>query len=194
MARKEEPLQMRIGEAKQRDVGKKRARIGPEAMDYLKVAPSDVIEISGTRLSCAVVWPADEDEKYPDVIRVDGQTRKNIASALNDIVKIKKVTTKVAKSVVLMPVTDSVQCVARIASRIGIAEKTKRYATKVLKQAQENEVSAGKDPMGLAAAALYLSCVRNGEDKTQRDIAEAANVTEVTIRNRYKGLKESLDL
>jgi transcription initiation factor TFIIB len=97
-----------------------------------------------------------------------------------------------------MPVTDSIQCVARIASRIGIAEKTKRYATKVLKMAQENEVSAGKDPMGLAAAALYLSCVKNGEDKTQRDIAEdiaeAANVTEVTIRNRYKGLKESLEL
>jgi len=59
VARKEEPLQMRIGEAKQRDVGKKRARIGPEAMDYLKVAPSDVIEISGKRSSCAVVWPSD---------------------------------------------------------------------------------------------------------------------------------------
>lgn len=90
-----------------------------------------------------------------------------------------------------MPVTDSIQCVARIASRIGIAEKTKRHAVRVLKKAQENEVSAGKDPMGLAAAALYLACVKNGEDKTQRDIAEAANVTEVTIRNRYKGLKDS---
>ncbi len=93
-----------------------------------------------------------------------------------------------------MPVTDSIQCVARIASRIGIAEKTKRYATKVLKMAQDNKVSAGKDPMGLADATLYLSCMKNSEDKTQRDIAEAANVTEVTIRNRHKGLKESLDL
>ena len=93
-----------------------------------------------------------------------------------------------------MPVTDSIQCVARIASKIGIAEKTKRFAIKVLKSAKEKEVSAGKDPMGLAAAALYLSCVKNGEDKTQRDIAESANVTEVTIRNRYKGLKEILGL
>ncbi|MCY3854432.1 MAG: transcription initiation factor IIB [Thaumarchaeota archaeon] len=93
-----------------------------------------------------------------------------------------------------MPVTNSVQCVARIASRIGIAEKTRRYAIQVLKNAQDNEVSAGKDPMGLAAAALYLSCVKTGEDKTQRDIAEAANVTEVTIRNRYKGLKDSLKM
>jgi len=67
----------------------------------------------------------------------------------------------------------------------------KRHAVRVLKTAQKNEISAGKDPMGLAAAALYLACVKNGEDKTQRDIAEAANVTEVTIRNRYKGLKDS---
>ena len=108
MARKDEPLQMRIGEAKQRDVGKKRARIGPDAMDYLKVTPGDVIEIMGARSSCAVVWPADEDEKYPEVIRIDGQTRKNVGASLNDIIKIKKVTTKVAKSVVLMPVNDSV--------------------------------------------------------------------------------------
>ena len=108
MARKDEPLQMRIGEAKQRDVGKKRARIGPDAMDFLKVTPGDVIEISGSKSSCAVVWPADEDEKHPDVVRIDGQTRKNVGAALNDFVKIKKVTTKVAKTVVLMPVNDSV--------------------------------------------------------------------------------------
>ncbi|HIH46090.1 MAG TPA: AAA family ATPase, partial [Candidatus Nitrosotenuis sp.] len=76
MAKKDEPLQMRIGEAKQRDVGKKRARIGPDAMDFLKVNPGDVIEITGKKTSCAVAWPTDEDDKFPDVVRVDGQTRK----------------------------------------------------------------------------------------------------------------------
>ena len=99
---------MRVGESKQRDVGKKRARIGPDAMDYLKVTPGDIIEIAGSSSSCAVVWPADEDEKSPDVIRIDGQSRKNVGVAVNDIVKIKKVTIKVAKSVVLLPVNDSV--------------------------------------------------------------------------------------
>ncbi len=108
MARKEEPLQMRIGEAKQRDVGKKRARIGPDAMDYLKAAPGDVIEINGKKSSCAIVWPADEDDKFPDIVKIDGQTRKNIGGALNDIVNIKKVVTKAAKSVVLIPVNDVV--------------------------------------------------------------------------------------
>jgi len=108
VARKEEPLQMRIGEAKQRDIGKKRARIGPDAMDYLKASPGDIIEINAKRSTCAIIWPADEDDKFPDVIKIDGQTRKNIGGALNDIVKIKKVITKAAKSVVLNPVNDVV--------------------------------------------------------------------------------------
>ena len=103
-----QPLQMRIGEAKQRDVGKKRARIGPEAMDYLHVAPGDVIEIKGKRMSSAVVWPANEDEKNPDCVNIDGQTRKNVGLTLDDIVEVQKVEVKTAKTVVLMPINDVV--------------------------------------------------------------------------------------
>jgi len=99
---------MRIGEAKQRDVGKKRARIGPEAMDFLRAEPGDVIEIMGSRTSCAIIWPVDEDEKFPDIIRIDGQTRKNVGGTLNDIVKIRKVTSKIAKTITLTPLNDSV--------------------------------------------------------------------------------------
>ncbi|MFB5606973.1 MAG: transcription initiation factor IIB family protein [Candidatus Nitrosomaritimum yanchengensis] len=88
-----------------------------------------------------------------------------------------------------MPVIDSIQCISRISSKLELSEKTKRYAIKILQKAQENEESAGKSPMGLAATALYLSCVQNGVSITQRDLAEASGVTEVTIRNRYKGLK-----
>jgi len=88
-----------------------------------------------------------------------------------------------------MPVVNPIQCISRISSKLEISEKTKRYAAKVLQIAQEHEESAGKDPMGLAATALYLACVHDGVSITQRDLAEAAGVTEVTIRNRYKGLK-----
>ena len=49
MPKKNDPLQMRVEEAKQRDIGKKRARIGPDAMDYLQVSPGDVIEIGGKK-------------------------------------------------------------------------------------------------------------------------------------------------
>jgi len=140
-------------------------------------------------LIASALYAACRDTSTPrnlkDIELVANIKRKDIARCYRLLVK---------ELSLKMPVTDSVQCIARIASKIGISEKTKRYAIKVLKNAQEKEVSAGKDPMGLAAAALYLSCVKNGEDKTQRDIAESANVTEVTIRNRYKGLKELLSI
>ena len=93
-----------------------------------------------------------------------------------------------------MPVVDPVKCMSRIASEAGLTEKVKRRALIILNDANKLEITAGKDPMGLAAAALYLSCVLNGEDTTQKVIAMAAGVTEVTIRNRYKGLKESLNI
>tara|TARA_B100000029_G_scaffold206176_1_gene203967 strand:+ start:1141 stop:3288 length:2148 start_codon:yes stop_codon:yes gene_type:complete len=99
---------MRVGEAKPRDIGKKRARIGPDAMDYLRVTPGDVIQITGKSSTCAIVWPTDEDEKFPDTIRIDGQTRKNLGVSLSDVVEIEKITTKTAKSVTLMPVVDQV--------------------------------------------------------------------------------------
>jgi len=92
-----------------------------------------------------------------------------------------------------MPVVDSTQNVARIASKIGLSEKTQRYAIEILRKAEEEKISAGKNPMALAATALYISCVKMGVRHTQRDFAEAANITEVTIRNRYKGLLELLN-
>jgi len=90
-----------------------------------------------------------------------------------------------------LPVIDPIQCIARISSKLKIPEKTKRYAIKVLKEAQDRKESSGKDPMGLAASALYISCVKNGVSITQRKVAEAAGITEVTIRNRCKGLKRA---
>ncbi len=88
-----------------------------------------------------------------------------------------------------IPVVDSVQCIARIASKAGLSEKTKRYAVKILKKAKQNRISAGKDPMGMAASALYISALRVGMNISQKIIAQAAGVTEVTLRNRCKGLK-----
>ncbi len=99
---------MRVGEAKNRDIGKKRARIGPDAMDYLHASPGDTIKINAKNTTCAIIWPADEDEKYPDTIRIDGQTRKNLGVALNDLVEIQKIKTAQAKSVTLVPVSDIV--------------------------------------------------------------------------------------
>ena len=90
-----------------------------------------------------------------------------------------------------MPVVDPIQCIAKISSKLKVTEKTKRYAIKILDKIREQNESAGKNPMGLAATTLYISCIVNGLSVTQLEIAEASNVTEVTIRNRYKSIKES---
>ncbi len=88
-----------------------------------------------------------------------------------------------------MPVADSVQCIARIASQTGVSEKTKRHAIKILKKAEESQILAGKDPMSMAASSLYLATLKLGEKISQKSIALAAGVTEVTVRNRCKELK-----
>ncbi|MBS7641745.1 transcription initiation factor IIB [Candidatus Bathyarchaeota archaeon] len=93
-----------------------------------------------------------------------------------------------------MPVADPVKYVAKIASRLGLSEKIQRKAIEILRKCQELKACAGKDPVGLAAAALYMACVDEGEKITQKDVAEAAGVTEVTIRNRYNGLRRALGI
>ena len=93
-----------------------------------------------------------------------------------------------------MPIADPLTYVSKIAERTGISGRTQGLAIQILREAKSKRAAAGKDPMGLAAAALYIACLQNNEKKTQKDIAEAAGVTEVTVRNRYKTLKKQLQL
>jgi transcription initiation factor TFIIB len=93
-----------------------------------------------------------------------------------------------------MPIADPLTYVSKIAERTGISGKTQGQAIQILRIARKKRAAAGKDPMGLAAAALYIACLQSNEKKTQKDIAEAAGVTEVTVRNRYKTLKKQLGL
>jgi transcription initiation factor TFIIB len=93
-----------------------------------------------------------------------------------------------------MPTADPLTYVSKIAEKNGVSGKTQGAAIAILRDARQKRFSAGKDPMGMAAAALYIACVQNNEKITQKDIAEAAGVTEVTVRNRYKALKEQLNL
>lgn len=95
---------------------------------------------------------------------------------------------------IMVPSVDPMKCIAKIANNAKLSEKTKRMAIDTMNDLTEKKISAGKAPMGLAATVLYLSCLRNGENVTQKNIAEAAGVTEVTIRNRVKDLRARLDL
>ena len=88
-----------------------------------------------------------------------------------------------------IPLVDPVHCIARLSNNLETSEKTKRLAIKILKKAEQKGDLAGKDPMSFAASAMYYSCVQMNENVSQRNIADAANVSEVTIRNRYKDLQ-----
>jgi transcription initiation factor TFIIB len=93
-----------------------------------------------------------------------------------------------------VPMVDAVKCIAKVANKAGLKEKTKRRAIDTMYEISKRGITAGKDPMGLAASVLYLSSFSVGEHVTQSQIADAAGVTEVTLRNRFKDLRSKLQL
>ncbi len=84
--------------------------------------------------------------------------------------------------------------VPRFSTMLGLSDKTQAKSIQILKKAKEHDVTSGKGPTGVAAAALYIAAVLNEERKTQREIADAVGVTEVTIRNRFKEIVEKLGI
>src|ERR1044072_6690190 len=126
----------------------------------------------------AAVYIAYRDLEVP-------KTMKDIAGASN--IKRKNIA-RVYRQLILeldykVPNPDPVKCIAKIANKGNLTEKTKRHALDIMEKVTENEISAGKDPMGLAATVLYMSCIKTGENITQKEISNVAGVTEVTLRN-----------
>jgi transcription initiation factor TFIIB len=92
-----------------------------------------------------------------------------------------------------IPVVNPMKCVARVANRLSISEKTKHHALGMMEEVVNKKITAGKEPMGLAATVLYASSIKTDEKIPQKDVAAASGVTEVTIRNRFKDLKKILE-
>ncbi|MBI1970699.1 transcription initiation factor IIB [Candidatus Woesearchaeota archaeon] len=84
--------------------------------------------------------------------------------------------------------------IARFASSLKLSAETQSQAIEILESAQKEELTSGRGPTGIAAASLYVSALIHGEKRTQREVADVAGVTEVTIRNRYKELLDRLGL
>ena len=142
-----------------------------------------------TSMIAASLYAACRDREIPrtlkDISAVSNVKRKDLARSYRLLHR---------EMDLKMPVAEASRCVSGIASRAALSEKTQRRAREILLRAKQIGISAGKDPMGLAASALYVACTLGGEEKTQKEVAEAAGVTEVTIRNRYKGLREALGI
>lgn len=93
-----------------------------------------------------------------------------------------------------IPTPTPVNFIARLANDLHISNQTQQYAVNILVRAKKTGIMVGKDPTGLAAASLYIASLQCGEHRTQRQIAEIANITEVTVRNRYKELVRILGI
>ena len=100
-------IQLRVTEAKHRDVGKHRARIDSDCMHRLDIEPGEVIELIGKRNTTVTAWPTDDEEDDKNIIRIDGQTRNNAGVSLNDSLTIKKAYSKAAKMIVLTPLANN---------------------------------------------------------------------------------------
>ena len=155
---------------------------------YRKIQERGLIRgrtISG--IMAAAVYAACREIGTPytlrDIAVVDNIRRKDIARNYR----------KMASELDLkFPNVDLIKCISRVANKANLTENTKRQAISIMKEVSKRQISTGKDPMGLAASVLYISCLKTGEDKTQAQIAKAYGITQMTIRTRYKELKNKL--
>jgi transcription initiation factor TFIIB len=121
-----------------------------------------------------------------DVSAKSNIKRKNIAMNCRIIMEELEITT---------PVFDPMKCVVRVANAAQLSERTTRHSFKMMSELlRKKTLTAGKDPMGLAASILYIACRETGETKTQLYMARASGVTKVTIRNRIRALVKDLNL
>jgi transcription initiation factor TFIIB len=111
--------------------------------------------------------------------------QKEIAAAYRLIVRTLKMK---------MPIDDPMNYVTKIAEKAKVSSDVEGVAIKIIRNAQSKLATMGKDPSGLAAAALYIASKLKKEKISQTQLAKAADTTEVTIRNRRKELEKRLNL
>jgi transitional endoplasmic reticulum ATPase len=97
-------VQLRVGDARQRDVGRGIARVDQKTMQKLGISAGDVIEICGKRTTSAIAWPAYSEDQNRDLLRIDGFSRKNAGVAINEYVVVRGAKVKTALSLTLAPV------------------------------------------------------------------------------------------
>ncbi len=196
-----------------------RARVHSSAERNLSQAMNEL-----TRLSDKLHIPASVEENAALIYRkaldeglIRGRSIKSIAAAAlyaacrltrtpRSLKEIAEASTRRRKEIsrcyrllqreldIKMPVDDPSKYISKIASQVGLTQKTQNTAFKLLEGAKEKKGIVGKGPTGMAAAALYIAAIINDQSLTQRELAKAADVTEVTVRNRYKELDRILGL
>ncbi len=140
-------------------------------------------------IAAASIYAACRITKTPrnlrDILKVINRDRKEITRCYRLIV---------SNLGLMMPIDDPMKFVPKIRSKIGVSLTVENRAVEIIREAKQTGILLGKDPVGVAAATLYIAGRLCGEKVSQKKIAEVSEVTEVTIRNRYKDLMKALNL
>src|SRR5215813_3956900 len=145
-----------------------------------------VVGRSISALLAAAIYAACREMGIPrtlnDIARKSNVKRKSVAKYYRQLL---------LELDLMIPMVEPMKCITRIANKAKVSEKTKHHAINLMNTVIENEISAGKDPMGLAATVIYASCIKTGEIKTQKQLADAADISDMTLRTRLKDLKRA---
>jgi transcription initiation factor TFIIB len=93
-----------------------------------------------------------------------------------------------------IPLTNPVHYIPRFSSELNLSGEVQEEGRKILEEAIKQGLISGRGPTGVAAAAVYIAGLLKGERRTQKEVANVAGVTEVTIRNRYRELRKRLNI
>lgn len=160
------------------------------AVVYRKALDEDLIRgRSIAAIVAASLYVACRFTKTPktlrDIVKVSSRSRGEVSRAYRLLISTLDIE---------MPSHDALSYVSRFAEKAHISGKVQGVAFKILHRAKRKRITVGKDPAGVAAAVLYIASQSEGENVTQKDIAQVAGVTEVTVRNRKNELVKKLDL
>jgi len=140
-------------------------------------------------LVAASLYVAIRQEGLPRTIkelsRVANLDKREVARNFRLVIKKLKVE---------MPVVDPAIHVKRICIAAGLNKRVMVEATKILRLAQEKRLTGGVDPVGIAAAAVYYACQLLGIERSHMEIAQAAGISQVTVRNKFKLLSNAMKL
>ncbi len=137
----------------------------------------------------ALIFVACKEEGVPrtfdEIANVAGVSKREIGRAYRFVAR--------QLNIRILPVKPE-DYVNRFASLLGLSDKVRKKALEIIENARKKGAISGKGPTGVAAAVIYIASILEGERRTQKEIADKCKVTEVTIRNRYKEIIESLGI
>ena len=120
-----------------------------------------------------------------EISNVSGKSKKEIGRTYRFVKK---------QLFVSVPLTNPIHYVPRFATELDLSGEVQEKAKVILEEVISKGLISGRGPTGVAAAAVYIAGVINDERRTQKEVADVAGVTEVTIRNRYRELKRELGI